>query len=66
MLRTGDQSASFTWAERAFAAFAKWYFNVMAGLVPAIYVFLPEEKTWMRGTSPRMTIARDVTTARRC
>jgi hypothetical protein len=29
---------------------------VMAGLVPAIYVFLPKsEKTWMPGTSPGMT-----------
>jgi len=31
---------------------------VMAGLVPAIHVFLvsmPGRKTWMRGTSPRMT-----------
>jgi hypothetical protein len=28
----------------------------MAGLVPAIYVFLPAElKTWMPGTRPGMT-----------
>jgi len=27
----------------------------MAGLVPAIYVFLVESKTWMRGSGPRMT-----------
>jgi hypothetical protein len=27
----------------------------MAGLVPAIYVFLVAAKTWMPGTSPGMT-----------
>jgi hypothetical protein len=27
----------------------------MAGLVPAIHVFAVLRKTWMRGTSPRMT-----------
>jgi hypothetical protein len=27
----------------------------MAGLVPAIHVFQPSSKTWMRGSSPRMT-----------
>jgi len=27
----------------------------MAGLVPAIYVFLVVAKTWMAGTSPGMT-----------
>ena len=27
----------------------------MAGLVPAIHVFLTEAKTWMPGTSPGMT-----------
>jgi hypothetical protein len=27
----------------------------MAGLVPAIYVFLSCSKTWMPGTSPGMT-----------
>jgi hypothetical protein len=30
-------------------------FSVMAGLVPAIYVFARWFKTWIRGTSPRMT-----------
>jgi hypothetical protein len=29
--------------------------TVMAGLVPAIYVLAVPWKTWMRGTSPRMT-----------
>ena len=28
----------------------------MAGLVPAIHVLLAAPKTWMRGTSPRMTV----------
>src|SRR5262245_57585706 len=28
----------------------------MAGLVPAIHVLAAPRKTWMRGTSPRMTI----------
>ena len=27
----------------------------MAGLVPAIHALAPAGKTWMRGTSPRMT-----------
>jgi hypothetical protein len=27
----------------------------MAGLVPAIHVFLSDIKSWMRGSSPRMT-----------
>jgi hypothetical protein len=31
----------------------------MAGPVPAIHVMLAAEKTWMRGTSPRMTIERN-------
>jgi hypothetical protein len=32
--------------------------GVMAGLVPAIHVFFASEaKTWMRGSSPRMTRA---------
>jgi hypothetical protein len=29
--------------------------NVMAGLVPAIHVFLTAAKTWMPGTRPGMT-----------
>src|SRR5262245_15015918 len=29
----------------------------MPGLVPGIHVFLAARKTWMRGTSPRMTKA---------
>src|SRR5439155_20559361 len=29
--------------------------TVMAGLVPAIHVFLPESKAWMPGTRPGMT-----------
>jgi hypothetical protein len=29
---------------------------VIAGLVPAIHVFFARNNTWMRGTSPRMTI----------
>ncbi len=33
---------------------------VMAGLVPAIHAFPHEEKTWMRGTSPRMTPVNDL------
>jgi len=28
---------------------------VMAGLVPAIHALLSRKKTWMRGSSPRMT-----------
>jgi hypothetical protein len=28
---------------------------VMAGLVPAIHVLAAAPKTWMRGSSPRMT-----------
>jgi hypothetical protein len=28
----------------------------MAGLVPAMHVLLAARKTWMRGTSPRMTL----------
>jgi hypothetical protein len=28
---------------------------VMAGLVPAIHALASASKTWMRGTSPRMT-----------
>ena len=28
----------------------------MAGLIPAIHVFCLARKTWMRGTSPRMTL----------
>jgi hypothetical protein len=34
------------------------FLNVMAGLVPAVHVFdfaRLQRKTWMRGTSPRMT-----------
>jgi hypothetical protein len=30
----------------------------MAGLVPAIHVLPAAQKTWMRGTSPRMTVER--------
>jgi hypothetical protein len=30
-------------------------FTVMAGLVPAIYVFAATSKTWITGTSPVMT-----------
>ena len=30
----------------------------MAGLVPAIYVFVQQEGTWMPGTSPGMTVDR--------
>jgi hypothetical protein len=30
----------------------------MAGLVPAIHVLAAAGKTWMRGTSPRMTAQR--------
>jgi hypothetical protein len=30
---------------------------VMAGLVPAIHVFLPRRKAWMAATSAAMTIA---------
>jgi hypothetical protein len=33
----------------------------MAGLVPAIHVLLPEEKTWMPGTRPGMTMERQYT-----
>jgi hypothetical protein len=29
---------------------------VMAGLVPAIHALLVEEKTWMPGTRPGMTV----------
>ena len=29
--------------------------SVMPGLVPGIYVFLVQPKTWMAGTSPAMT-----------
>jgi len=29
--------------------------NVMAGLVPAIYVFVAARKAWMPGTRPGMT-----------
>ena len=32
--------------------------SVMAGLVPAIHVFVRRERTWMPGTSPGMTIDR--------
>jgi hypothetical protein len=32
--------------------------GVMAGLVPAIHVLPAAQKTWMRGTSPRMTVER--------
>ena len=33
--------------------------NVMAGLDPAIHVFVAKkEKTWIRGSSPRMTKVR--------
>ena len=28
---------------------------VMTGLVPVIHVLVAARKTWMRGTSPRMT-----------
>ena len=31
----------------------------MAGAASAIHVLLAAEKTWMRGTSPRMTIERN-------
>jgi hypothetical protein len=30
-------------------------YTVMAGLVPAIHALLYSRKTWMRGSSPRMT-----------
>jgi hypothetical protein len=32
----------------------------MAGLVPAIYVFVAALKTWMPGTRPGMTEARPI------
>jgi len=38
--------------------------SVMAGFIPAIHVLLaemPRRKTWMRGSSPRMTIERSGT-----
>jgi hypothetical protein len=31
---------------------------VMAGLVPAIHALFAEEKTWMPGTRPGMTLER--------
>ena len=33
----------------------------MAGLVPAIHVFLRQFKTWMSGTTPGMTIVDEAT-----
>ena len=30
----------------------------MAGLVPAIHVLIAARETWMRGTSPRMTVVK--------
>ncbi len=30
----------------------------MAGLVPAIHALRHARKTWMRGTSPRMTVVK--------
>ena len=35
----------------------QWRRVVMAGLVPAIHALAAARKTWMRGTSPRMTLA---------
>ena len=33
--------------------------TVMTGLVPVIHVLVAARKTWMRGTSPRMTVTNE-------